>query len=75
MIELQTLVSDLTVEEFTKLCGMIGGAMFLLCFLAVITVYLIYCFGGIICEFIAIIIKIMKKRKKEKQEEENNADI
>lgn len=68
MIELQTLVSDLTIEEFTKLCGMIGGAMFLLCFLAVVTVYLIYCFVGIIGEFIAI-MKIMKIRKKEKQDD------
>ncbi len=30
MIELQTLVGELTIAEFTKLCGMIGAIFFIL---------------------------------------------
>lgn len=65
MIELQTLVGELTIEEFTKLCGMFGGAMFLLCFFAFIFAYMIY---DIIVEVISIIKKFVSIRKKEKQD-------
>ena len=68
MIELQTLVGNLTIAEFTKLCGMIGGAMFLLCFLAVAIAYSIYCFICCIGYFIAIVKKLISIRKKEKQD-------
>nr|DAI62243.1 MAG TPA: hypothetical protein [Inoviridae sp.] len=69
MIELQTLVSDLTIAEFTKLCGMIGGAMFLLCFFAFIFAHITY---GIVVDFIDFLKKLISIRKKEKQEVENN---
>lgn len=75
MIELQTLVGELTIAEFTKLCGMIGGTMFLIVLFAFIFAHLTY---GIICDFIDFLKKlrsIISTQKKEKQEEENNADI
>ena len=68
MIELQTLVGNLTIAEFTKLCGMIGGAMFLLCFFAVAIAYSIYFFIGFIGDFISIVKKLISIRKKEKQD-------
>ena len=74
MIELQTLVGELTIAEFTKLCGMlcgmIGGTMFILCFLVVVAAYLICCIIGCTGYFIAILKKFISIRKKEKQEEE-----
>ena len=38
MIELQTLVGELTIEEFTKLCGIISANVFLIVFVAVLSV-------------------------------------
>ncbi len=42
MIELQTLVSDLTVAEFAKLFGAISADVFLIVFVAVFAVKFIY---------------------------------
>lgn len=69
MIELQTLVSDLTIAEFIELCASsIGMLIFIFCCSVFIIVYLFY---DIIDDFIVE----FKIRKKETQEEENNADI
>lgn len=42
MIELQTLVSELTLEEFAKLFGAISADAFLIVFIAVFAVKFIY---------------------------------
>lgn len=65
MIELQTLVGELTIAEFTKLFGMIGGFTFFLCFFAFIIAHLVY---DIICDFIDFLRKIKELREKEKQD-------
>lgn len=65
MIELQTLVGELTIAEFTKLCGSIGMMFFLFGFSAFIIAHLIY---GIIGDFINFLRKFKECRKKEKQD-------
>lgn len=42
MIELQTLVGELTIEEFAKLFGAISADAFLIVFIAVFAVKFIY---------------------------------
>lgn len=42
MNELYILVGELTLEEFTKLCGIISGNIFLIVFVAVFAVKFVY---------------------------------
>lgn len=66
MIELQTLVSDLTVAEFTKLFGAISADAFLIVFVAVFAVKFIYVllafFSGKLADW------ARERREKEKQD-------
>lgn len=65
MIELQTLVSELTVEEFAKLFGAISADAFLIVFVAVFAVKFIY---GLLSFLLGLWIGRLNAEKKEKQD-------
>ena len=65
MIELQTLVSDLTIEEFAKLFGAISADAFLIVFIAVFAVKFIY---GLLSFLLGLWIRRLNAEKKEKQD-------
>lgn len=69
MIELQTLVGELTLEEFAKLFGAISADAFLIVFIAVFAVKFIY---GLLSFLLGLWIGRLNAEKKEKQEVENN---
>lgn len=66
MIELQTLVSDLTIEEFTKLFGAISADAFLIVFIAVLAVKFIY---GLLSFLLGLWFGRLNAEKKEKQDD------
>lgn len=65
MIELQTLVGELTLEEFAKLFGAISADAFLIVFVAVFAVKFIY---GLLSFLLGLWIGQLKRREKEKQD-------
>ena len=69
MIELQTLVGELTLEEFAKLFGAISADAFLIVFVAVFAVKFIY---GLLSFLLGLWIGQLNAEKKENQEVENN---
>lgn len=69
MIELQTLVGELTLEEFAKLFWAISADAFLIVFIAVYAVKFIY---GLISFLLGLWIGQLNAKKKKKQEEEKN---
>lgn len=66
MIELQTLVSELTVEEFAKLFWAISADAFLIVFIAVYAVKFIY---GLLSFLLGLWIGKFNAEKKKKQDD------
>ena len=67
MIELQTLVGELTLEEFAKLFWAISADAFLIVFIAVYAVKFIY---GLLSFLLGLWFGRLNAEKKKKQEEE-----
>lgn len=67
MIELQTLVGELTLEEFAKLFWAISADAFLIVFIAVFAVKFIY---GLLSFLLGLLFGQLNAEKKKKQEEE-----
>lgn len=69
MIELQTLVGELTLEEFAKLFGAISADAFLIVFIAVFAVKFIY---GLLSFLLGLWIGRIEKKKsrRNKKDEE-----
>ena len=66
MIELQTLVGDLTLEQFAKLFGVISADAFLIVFIAVFAVKFIY---GLLAFLLGKLADwAIERREKEKQD-------
>lgn len=66
MIELQTLVGELTLEEFAKLFGAISADAFLIVFVAVFAVKFIY---GLLSFLLDLWIGKFNAEKKKKQDD------